>query len=73
MTCPKCTSDTSVIETRTVPAGTRRRRQCDQCAARFSTVEQVVPDNARYDEAMAFVPRQALLSAIEEFRKLVMP
>jgi transcriptional regulator NrdR family protein len=71
--CPKCQGDSSVTETRAVTAGVRRRRRCDQCNEKFSTVEQVVPNHARYDEPMIFVPKKALLDAIENFSKLVEP
>ncbi len=45
MRCPFCASDdTRVIDSRLGDGGesVRRRRQCQQCAQRFTTVEQVV-------------------------------
>lgn len=42
MKCPFCGHDTSkVIDSRTAEAGIRRRRECEGCAERFTTVEQV--------------------------------
>ncbi len=45
MRCPKCNSaDIKVLDTRTAKNETsiRRRRQCLQCDARFTTVEEVL-------------------------------
>lgn len=70
MNCPRCNADSFVTETRAVPAGLRRRRQCDYCGHRFSTVEQIVPERARYNEPMAFVPKAALDAAIAGLRAL---
>lgn len=40
MICPKCTSDDSlVIESRKSPLGIRRRRDCQDCGHRWTTVE----------------------------------
>jgi len=42
MKCPFCGHDTSkVIDSRTSEAGIRRRRECEGCDERFTTVEQV--------------------------------
>jgi len=45
MLCPKCKLDTvSVIDKRNVDARTiRRRRKCDKCLYRFSTLENIEP------------------------------
>lgn len=38
--CPKCkNSKNSVVETRPSPGGLRRRRVCDTCRHKFSTLE----------------------------------
>lgn len=45
MKCPSCNSSNSkVIETRTTKdqAGTRRRRECEMCQYRFSTLETLI-------------------------------
>jgi transcriptional repressor NrdR len=45
MKCPNCnSSDTKVIETRSTKdlSGTRRRRECEQCQWRFSTMESII-------------------------------
>ncbi len=45
MKCPHCHSlDTKVLDTRTQKDGesTRRRRECEKCAARFTTLETIV-------------------------------
>lgn len=44
MKCPSChTNDTSVMDSRVTDEGLaiRRRRECDKCGYRFSTVEEV--------------------------------
>jgi transcriptional repressor NrdR len=39
--CPFCSSDsTQVIDTRPIPAGVRRRRECTSCGERFTTYER---------------------------------
>lgn len=42
MNCPKCGAESKVIDTR----GSRRRRECVACKARYSTVE-VLAQNSR--------------------------
>lgn len=47
MRCPKCTSiDDKVIDSRISREGNtiRRRRECTECGARFSTIETLVRD-----------------------------
>jgi transcriptional repressor NrdR len=40
--CPFCSADsTQVIDTRPIPDGVRRRRQCGDCGERFTTYERV--------------------------------
>jgi transcriptional repressor NrdR len=40
--CPFCSSDsTQVIDTRPIPDGIRRRRECGDCGERFTTYERV--------------------------------
>ncbi|MFP6902002.1 MAG: transcriptional regulator NrdR [Opitutales bacterium] len=49
MRCPKCSStETKVLETRAGKgsASIRRRRQCSRCEHRFSTVEEILRDDA---------------------------
>ena len=49
MRCPKCSStDTKVLETRTgkASASIRRRRECIECAHRFSTIEEILREDA---------------------------
>ena len=42
MKCPQCQNlDSKVIETRSVGAGIRRRRQCLGCGFRFTTYERI--------------------------------
>jgi transcriptional repressor NrdR len=42
MICPKCHhSDSKVLDSRSVRLGIRRRRQCEKCHSRFSTIEEV--------------------------------
>ena len=35
----RCGADTSVVDSRVVPDGMRRRRQCEGCGKRFTTWE----------------------------------
>lgn len=43
MNCPRCGGVTSVINSRSAPSNTtRRRRQCDACGHRFTTYESTV-------------------------------
>lgn len=40
--CPKCGSqEQNVIDSRPVGGRIRRRRECDKCKERFTTIEQV--------------------------------
>ncbi|HHJ06103.1 MAG TPA: transcriptional regulator NrdR, partial [Anaerolineae bacterium] len=42
MKCPYCAGkSTRVIDTREVPDGIRRRRECNGCKQRFTTYERV--------------------------------
>ena len=46
MKCPFCSSHNSrVIDTREVPDGIRRRRECNDCRQRFTTYERVASMN----------------------------
>ncbi len=50
MRCPKCGSNhDKVIDSRSIneDSGVRRRRECLDCAYRFTTVEEVVPEELR--------------------------
>jgi hypothetical protein len=64
--CPKCTSNSEVLETRAAAYGTRRRRRCTQlsCMHLFTTAEIVAPwpDNAK--------PAAVRIVAIEDLRTL---
>ena len=49
MRCPKCTSnETRVIDSRSPTSGAniRRRRECTSCGHRFSTLEQLLTEDA---------------------------
>jgi len=42
MICPNCSSSiTHVLDTRSYPLYTRRRRECSSCSYRFSTLESI--------------------------------
>lgn len=46
MKCPYCNSnDSRVIDTREVPDGIRRRRECNNCHQRFTTYERIAGIN----------------------------
>lgn len=40
MNCPHCNHDTKVVDTRPIPEGVKRRRECSRCG-RFNTVEKL--------------------------------
>jgi transposase-like protein len=40
--CPQCGGDTGVIDTRPYLDGVRRRRECQACGYRYSTLEYSV-------------------------------
>jgi hypothetical protein len=42
MTCPHCQSNAShVVDSRPVANGVRRRRECERCGKRFTTLEHL--------------------------------
>ena len=46
MHCPFCSANsTQVIDTRPIPDGVRRRRECGECGERFTTYERVEAPN----------------------------
>lgn len=71
MKCPKCQSiDSKVIESRDVANGesTRRRRECEQCASRFTTYERVERPNlivVKKDGVREVFNRDKILCGIE--------
>ena len=71
MKCPKCQSiDSKVIESRDVANGesTRRRRECEACATRFTTYERVERPNlivVKKDGVREVFNRDKILCGIE--------
>ena len=60
--CPLCSGPTEVVETRSVGAGTRRRRRCAKiglCPGRVTTLEIATETRLRPGEAL-IVCRKAL-------------
>lgn len=54
--CPECGSrETSVKDTRPTQTGVRRRRECDNCTHRFSTIELQRADAAVNPEFEPFL------------------
>lgn len=50
MRCPKCGCENDkVIDSRSIrdASGVRRRRECTQCQYRFTTVEEIVPEELK--------------------------
>lgn len=43
MNCPFCNGASKVVDSRPIPDGIRRRRECLQCGRRFTTHEKIVP------------------------------
>ncbi|MBP9738126.1 transcriptional repressor NrdR [Candidatus Saccharibacteria bacterium] len=71
MKCPQCQSvDSKVIESRDVASGEsiRRRRECELCAARFTTYERVERPNlivVKKDGVREVFNREKILCGIE--------
>ena len=71
MKCPRCQSeDSKVVESRDVAAGEsiRRRRECEHCAARFTTYERVERPNlivVKKDNTREVFDRSKILCGIE--------
>jgi transcriptional repressor NrdR len=72
MKCPFCThQESKVIDSRLSAAGdvTRRRRECEQCARRFTTyerVEEVLPAVVKKDGRREMFDRQKVLSGLRK-------
>lgn len=47
MTCPYCDGASKVVDSRPIPDGIRRRRECLECARRFTTHERLAPAEIR--------------------------
>ncbi len=47
MKCPYCDGSSKVIDSRPMPDGIRRRRECEQCSRRFTTHERLAPSEIR--------------------------
>lgn len=46
--CPKCGSDSYVIDSRDKPYGIRRRRQCENCGYKWTTLETRIESYMRF-------------------------
>jgi transcriptional repressor NrdR len=70
MNCPYCSfSDSKVIDSRDVDQGVRRRRQCLNCQARFTTYERLQPASLfiiKKDQRREEFSREKLLSGIRK-------
>jgi transcriptional repressor NrdR len=62
--CPKCGANTSVIDTRPTLGGIRRRRECDECKERFTTLEQDIEIVNRQRGFKAVAERHARLRQV---------
>ena len=76
MKCPQCSSsDIRVIDSRTAKDGRsiRRRRECNQCGARFTTAEEIIRDGIivekRDGSVEDFDQRKLLTSLKKVFEK----
>jgi transcriptional repressor NrdR len=47
MKCPYCDGSSKVIDSRPIPDGIRRRRECEECERRFTTHERLAPSEMR--------------------------
>ncbi|MFH1169144.1 MAG: transcriptional regulator NrdR [Chloroflexota bacterium] len=70
MDCPYCSyRDSKVIDSRDVNDGIRRRRQCLQCGARFTTYERLQPASIfviKKDQRREEFNREKLLSGVRK-------
>ena len=70
MNCPYCSHDDSkVIDSRNVNDGIRRRRQCLECGARFTTYERLQPASLfviKKDRRREEFSREKLLAGIRK-------
>ena len=53
MQCPYCGRDSKVVDSRPIPDGIRRRRECTACGRRFTTHERLAPVEIRVVKAGA--------------------
>ena len=53
MKCPYCERASKVIDSRPIPDGIRRRRECAACGRRFTTHERLAPIEVRVTKAHA--------------------
>jgi transcriptional repressor NrdR len=51
MNCPFCRGASKVVDSRPIPDGIRRRRECLRCGRRFTTHERIVPTELRVVKA----------------------
>lgn len=51
MQCPYCGRDSRVVDSRPIPDGIRRRRECATCGRRFTTHERLAPVEIRVTKA----------------------
>jgi transcriptional repressor NrdR len=51
MNCPFCRAASKVVDSRPIPDGIRRRRECLRCGRRFTTHERIVPTEVRVIKA----------------------
>lgn len=58
MNCPYCEGESRVVDSRPSPEGIRRRRECQECRRRFSTVEKVVAAELRVAKAGGRQPEE---------------
>lgn len=47
MNCPYCEGPSKVVDSRPIPEGIRRRRECEACGRRFTTHERLAPVEIR--------------------------
>ena len=70
MNCPYCGyHDSSVVDSRSVNDGIRRRRQCSKCGSRFTTQERLQPNSLfviKKDKRREEFSRDKLLTGIRK-------
>ena len=65
--CPKCGKETRVIDSRDAETGVRRRRVCDDCGYRFTTLEITLEQIGIYNRQEH--ERNTILNTIREITR----
>ncbi len=68
LTCPSCGGTTGVTDSRPKPAAIKRRRKCEICGFRFTTIEVIAamyPEQALHKVARLIASLRSMADDIE--------